>query len=151
MESSRAFCDVNRTNTFGQGQDSSYANVVKDKVDEGLNKERVSSGPAKLLIADSSFSDNRWLEKSAVGVLKSFSNVAIVKRRLMNRGLSVTARYLGGKAILWSFDSAQDCEGFISNSFFWRDLFSSMEKWLVVQCFDEKPTWFNFIDVALDF
>ncbi|KAK4857194.1 hypothetical protein QYF36_025541 [Acer negundo] len=134
-----------------KGQSSSYADVLKDKADERITSERVSSDSYELLLTDILFSDGCWLERSAVGVLKSFSNIAIVKKRLMNRGFSFTAKYLGGGAILWSFDSIQDCESFISNSFLFRDLFSSMEKWSAVRCFDKKPIWFNFIGVALDF
>ncbi|KAK0602402.1 hypothetical protein LWI29_033024 [Acer saccharum] len=105
----------------------------------------------ELLISECSLSNPLWLKKSAVGMLKSFANVSKVKRRLLNRGFSFSAKYLGGRAILWSFESTQDCEGFIKNSFFWRDLFISMEKWSAVRSFDEKPTWFNFAGVALDF
>ncbi|KAK0581163.1 hypothetical protein LWI29_010799 [Acer saccharum] len=135
-----------------KGQSSSYADALKDKVDERITSDRVSSDSSELLITDSLLFDGCWLEKSAMGVLKSFSNIAIVKKRLINIGFSCITKYLWGGAILWSFDSIQDCEGFISNSFFFlRDLFSSMEKWSAVRYFDKRPIWFNFTGVALDF
>ncbi|KAK1582776.1 hypothetical protein Q3G72_018150 [Acer saccharum] len=70
-----------------------------------------------------------WLSKSAVGTLKQFESVESVNQKLEARGFNFSSTFMGGKQIVWSFESTCDRDGFISNSFFWRDCFSSMEAW----------------------
>ncbi|KAK1559102.1 hypothetical protein Q3G72_010727 [Acer saccharum] len=73
--------------------------------------------------------DEEWLSTTAVGVLKNFGNLEKVNRKLEDRGINFSSAYMGGKQIAWSFDSSCDRDGFVSNSFFWRDCFSSMDIW----------------------
>ncbi|KAK3188253.1 hypothetical protein Dsin_027814 [Dipteronia sinensis] len=143
--------DDKKVSLEGKGHRGSYADVLKEKSEVRGVREGDHMEMLKLVITGSSFSDSRWLENSAMGVMMGFTNVSRVKRRLFNRGFSFTTKYLGGRAILWSFNSSQDCEGFISNSFFWNDMFSSVQKWSGVRSFDDKPVWFNFTGVALDY
>ncbi|KAK3206449.1 hypothetical protein Dsin_020495 [Dipteronia sinensis] len=103
------------------------------------------------MIKDTVVSDAMWLDKSVVGVMKKFSNFTKVTERPISRGFSFRARFLGGRAILWSFRSSHECEGFIRNRFFWEDLFSSMEKWSMVRSYNEKPYWFNILGIPLNY
>ncbi|KAK0576403.1 hypothetical protein LWI29_016889 [Acer saccharum] len=68
-----------------------------------------------------------WLFKSALGVLKQFSDLSTVNQRLLSRDFSFSSHFLGDKRIVWQFDSETDCIGFIKNRFFWDDCFMSME------------------------
>ncbi|KAK3227619.1 hypothetical protein Dsin_007481 [Dipteronia sinensis] len=130
---------------------SSYMDVLKAESNAREEGREASSGSSELVLTNSAVSDKQWLHYSAIGVLRSFSNVSKVRRRLLNRGFSFSAKFLGGRAILWSFESSHECEGFIRNSFFWKDMFCSMEKWSEVRSFEDKPCWFSLIGIALDY
>ncbi|KAK2639940.1 hypothetical protein Ddye_027735 [Dipteronia dyeriana] len=136
---------------FEKGQCWLYADVMKANTDKEGAMENINAKTVELVVTESLVSEGLWFHNSVVGVMRSFNNITRVKKRLWNRGFSFTAKFLGGKAILWSFESIQECEGFIRNSFFWKDLFLSMEKWSVVYSFDQKPVWFNFTGIALDY
>ncbi|KAK2639074.1 hypothetical protein Ddye_026869 [Dipteronia dyeriana] len=137
--------------SFEKGQGGSYADVVKVNTDEKGITEEIYAKTVELVVTESVISNGLSFQNSVVGVMRNFGNITRVKKRLWNRGFSFTTKFLGGKAILWSFESIQECEGFIRNNFFWKDLFLSMEKWSVVRSFDQKPVWFNFTGVALDY
>ena len=63
------------------------------------------------------------LSRCAIGVLKDFSFVSSVNRRLINIDFSFSFLYLGDKSVLWCFNSKVDKEGFIKIRFFWDDCF----------------------------
>ncbi|KAK3218944.1 hypothetical protein Dsin_012914 [Dipteronia sinensis] len=98
---------------------------------------------------DGSKLEANWLSKCAVGVLKGFDNVSSVNYRLINRGVSFSASYLGDKFILWKFESEDDCLDFINNRFYWDDCFSLMEKWWFSLIARARPVWINFSGVPL--
>ncbi|KAK3199284.1 hypothetical protein Dsin_022699 [Dipteronia sinensis] len=95
--------------------------------------------------------DRRWLEKSAIGVLREFFSVSRVNKRLSDRGFRFTTRYVGRKAILWDFESVFESEGFINNRFFWDDSFISMEKWTKSLVTQPMPVWVNVSGILLNF
>ncbi|KAK0599458.1 hypothetical protein LWI29_005471 [Acer saccharum] len=70
-----------------------------------------------------------WLTRSAVGFLRDFSDVNSVNLKLEARGFTFTSTYLGGKCVVWTFESELDRDGFIRNRFFWSDSFISMSLW----------------------
>ena len=59
-----------------------------------------------------------WLARSFIGVLKEFSSVNKVSRRLISRDYSFSSSYLGDENILWCFESELEMEGFLKNRFF---------------------------------
>ncbi|KAK3199603.1 hypothetical protein Dsin_023018 [Dipteronia sinensis] len=132
-------------------KNSSYMDVLKVGSNAREDGGEASSGSSELVITNTGVADKQWLYNSAIGVLRSFSNVSKVRRRLLSRGFSFSARFLGGRAILWSFESIHECEGFIRNSFFWKDMFCSMEKWSEVRNFEDMPCWFSLTGIALDY
>ncbi|KAK3220266.1 hypothetical protein Dsin_014236 [Dipteronia sinensis] len=85
---------------FNERKEWSYADVLKVKLEERVVREKVSTDTQELVITESWLSDGLWLENSAVGVMRVFSNVSRVKRRLLKRGFSSSTKFLGGKAIL---------------------------------------------------
>ncbi|TXG68977.1 hypothetical protein EZV62_003912 [Acer yangbiense] len=105
-------------------QGKSYADAIRagSPVKTGVSREMVISW-------DGGYEEEEWLAKSAVGVLKKFGSLEVVNQKLMDRGYTVSSTYIGGKHILWSFESSFDRDGFVSNSFFWRECFSSMKAW----------------------
>ncbi|KAK3199925.1 hypothetical protein Dsin_023340 [Dipteronia sinensis] len=133
----------------------SYAEVVKD---DWWKMEAGNAGTSKIvqeelasLLLDGKVSERKWLERSAVGVLIDFSNIVRVQQRLHDRGFVFTSRYMGGKAILWSFESELDREGFIRNSFFWKDTFISMEKWSEKLAWQVRPVWISISGFPLNY
>ena len=93
--------------------------------------------------------DSKWLDRCAIWVLKKFSSVSKVNERLIDRGYCFTSRYMGGKAILWCFESVEDGEGFINKSFFWNDTFASMDFWSKPIESQGSPVWVKFAGVPL--
>ncbi|KAK3206426.1 hypothetical protein Dsin_020472 [Dipteronia sinensis] len=87
--------------------------------------------------------DSRWLDRCAVGVLKTFSSVDRVNKRLRDRGFSFTSKYLGGKLMLWSFETEHESEGFVRSNFFWEDTFISMEKGYSSLAYRTRLVWAN--------
>ncbi|KAK3219656.1 hypothetical protein Dsin_013626 [Dipteronia sinensis] len=98
---------------------------------------------------DGSKTEVRWLEKCAVGVLRSFDDVSSVNDRLTNEGLSFSSSYLGDKYVLWEFDSEKECCEFINNRFLWDDRFSIMEKWSSSITMKADMRWIKFMGVPL--
>ncbi|KAK3218050.1 hypothetical protein Dsin_012020 [Dipteronia sinensis] len=90
-----------------------------------------------------------WLPTCAIGVLKKFSSVSSVCRRLTNRGFSFSTSYLGNKNILWCFESEIEKEGFMSNKFFWEDCFTSMSRWTDSWTTSRKLVWINVYGTPL--
>ncbi|KAK3210477.1 hypothetical protein Dsin_015183 [Dipteronia sinensis] len=133
----------------------SFAEVVKDyrwkpcdwkkEIIEELNKEQLS------MTIDRKVSEHKWLEMCDIGVLKDFASVLRVFKRLSDRGLRFSSKYLGGKVILWSFESVNETKGFINNCFFWEDTFRSMEKWSERIQMQPKPIWINVAGLPLNY
>ncbi|KAK1573093.1 hypothetical protein Q3G72_026742 [Acer saccharum] len=70
-----------------------------------------------------------WLSRSAIGVLRSFSSMEGVNQKLEDRGFGFTSTILGGKDIIWTFETSCDRDGFVNNSFFWKECYSTMKAW----------------------
>ncbi|KAK3219252.1 hypothetical protein Dsin_013222 [Dipteronia sinensis] len=81
------------------------------------------------LFWDGSKSEDEWLTKCAIGILKGFADVSSVNYRLNNKGTYFSSSYVGDKYVLWEFDSKGECNFFIKHRFMWDDCFSMMEKW----------------------
>lgn len=108
--------------------DRSFVEGVKDFRGMEERREEYLSEEEETLYLDRNIADNKWLNSCAIGVLKVFSNVSKVKRRLIERGFRFKIKYLGGKSVLWDFESICETEGFIKSRLFWEDTFCSMEK-----------------------
>ncbi|KAK1567521.1 hypothetical protein Q3G72_013153 [Acer saccharum] len=70
-----------------------------------------------------------WSSRSAIGVLRNFSPIEMVNQKLEDRGFVFSSTVMGGKNIIWTFENPCDRDGFVNNSFFWRECFSSMKAW----------------------
>ncbi|KAK4847020.1 hypothetical protein QYF36_024408 [Acer negundo] len=77
----------------------------------------------------------KWLGRTRK--LKDFTNVFQVNKQLEERGIEFSSTYLGGKDIVWTFESSYDRDGFINNGFLWRNCFISMHEW--------RESWLNTI------
>ncbi|KAK3220537.1 hypothetical protein Dsin_014507 [Dipteronia sinensis] len=99
----------------------SYAEVLKDNLTGNVQGKGSRWALTEFMIKDTVVSDARWLEKTVVGVMKKFANFTKVTERLISRGFSFTARFLGSRAILWSFS------------------------------YNEKPYWFNISRIPLNY
>ncbi|KAK3199334.1 hypothetical protein Dsin_022749 [Dipteronia sinensis] len=95
------------------------------------------------------YEDSEWLSKCAVGVLNQFSSISSVNERLDVRDFRFSSIYLGGRRILWCFETKSECEGFIRNSFFWKDCFLSMERWSDSFINNVRVAWVNCWGVPL--
>ncbi|KAK3205634.1 hypothetical protein Dsin_019680 [Dipteronia sinensis] len=93
--------------------------------------------------------ENVWIDRCAVGVLKSFSNISSVNRKLIDRGLRFSSTYFGDKCIIWEFETVADCEGFILNSSYWVDCFSSMLRWTDLAVPKSRLVWVNCVGIPL--
>ncbi|KAK3206392.1 hypothetical protein Dsin_020438 [Dipteronia sinensis] len=91
--------------------------------------------------------ESKWLDICAIGRLKELSNVSAVNKRLMDRGFRFTTSYMGGKSVLWSFESVYEKEGFIKN-IFW-DTFMVMEEGSVTLENQPKPVWISIARLPL--
>ena len=76
-----------------------------------------------------------WLSRSAMGVLKYFGSVDPVNKKLEDRGFLFSTSFMGGKSIVWTFESSYERDGFVKNSFFsgesvsspWKNVVSNQE------------------------
>ncbi|KAK3229528.1 hypothetical protein Dsin_001409 [Dipteronia sinensis] len=95
-----------RLNQFSKLEKRSFTEVVggnhKCLKDEGGGEEEEKVITMSL---DGLKSEKEWLERCAVGVLKSFSNISKVNQRLDSIGFVYSTKYLGDKSILWIFET----------------------------------------------
>ncbi|KAK1551224.1 hypothetical protein Q3G72_032272 [Acer saccharum] len=99
----------------------SFAEVVPRKKWDTEERRKKERGNWIRLIVNRNSSDLRWLNRSVIG----------------------------GKLVLWSFESEYESEGFIRNYFFWNDTFIRMEKWSENTKKQRKPSWVNIIGLPL--
>ncbi|KAK1556451.1 hypothetical protein Q3G72_005195 [Acer saccharum] len=90
-----------------------------------------------------------WLSRSAVGELETFSNVNSVNQKLEARGFIFSSSFLGGKRIVWTFESELDRDGFLYNRFFWKDSFLNMSKWRDSMLSSSRLRWVDAYGVPL--
>ncbi|KAK1591760.1 hypothetical protein Q3G72_013164 [Acer saccharum] len=64
---------------------------------------------------DSEIELEDWLSCNAIGKLKDFTSVFQVNKNLEDKGLGFSSSYMGGKNVVWTFDSTYDRDGFINN------------------------------------
>lgn len=81
--------------------------------------------------------------------MKDFNDLHATNSKLRDRGYMFSSTFLGGKSIAWSFDSELEKDGFIRNSFFWRDNFSSMSKWRDTPTSSDRLRWVEVFGVPL--
>ncbi|KAK0576328.1 hypothetical protein LWI29_015504 [Acer saccharum] len=78
-----------------------------------------------------SFEEEEWLAKSAVGVLKDFGNLESVNKKLEDRSFMYSLTYMGGKHIMWSFESSYERDGFLGSKVgevLWIDVKTEFKK-----------------------
>ncbi|KAK1584135.1 hypothetical protein Q3G72_030116 [Acer saccharum] len=102
----------------------SYAEATR-----AANPIKVEANRGMVMSWYGSDEEEEWLAKSAVGALKEFGSLDAVNQKLEDRGFIFSSTYIGGKHVLWSFESSFERDGFVSNSFFRRESFSSMKSW----------------------
>ena len=100
----------------------SYAEVVdgyKQKVQGRVMRDNNVVRDDKVMVMswDGSKYEDGWIERCEVGILKDFSSIQSVNKRLCNRDFSFSSRYLGDKSIVWEFESEIERDGFIKNRF----------------------------------
>ncbi|KAK2662820.1 hypothetical protein Ddye_001394 [Dipteronia dyeriana] len=95
--------------------------------------------------------DQVWIKRCAVGILKQFSNVSSVNKRLRCRGFKFISAYIGDKSILWCLDSESEKERFMRNRFFWDGRFSSVVNWLDSIIPHARAAWIDINGVPLCF
>ncbi|KAK1558280.1 hypothetical protein Q3G72_000670 [Acer saccharum] len=124
----------------------SYADVVKAsklKVGESDSDHAKSSISVSWNISEE---EDDWFSRSAVRVLKEFLSIESVNQKL---GFPFTSAYMKGKSIDWTFESNCDRDGFIRNSFFWKDVFLSMSKCGGVVAPRKSLKWIDVFGVLL--
>ncbi|KAI9180216.1 hypothetical protein LWI28_002421 [Acer negundo] len=89
------------------------------------------------------------LARSAIKVLRDFFDVNLVELKLEARCFAFTSTYLGGKSVVWTFESEMDKDGFIRNRFFWSDNFISMSIWSESSVSLDRPRWLEVYNVPL--
>ncbi|KAK0600843.1 hypothetical protein LWI29_018888 [Acer saccharum] len=90
-----------------------------------------------------------WLSRSAIGKLKEFSSLIQVNKNLEDRGINFSSSYMGGKNVVWTFESCYDRVGFINNGFLWRNCFASMIEWKESWSNSTKLKWIDIYGVPL--
>ncbi|KAK1582597.1 hypothetical protein Q3G72_016627 [Acer saccharum] len=96
----------------------SYAEVVKgSRVTSKVADENGKGRPITMSWTRQPDNEER-LSRCDVGVLKEFSSVFSVNKRLVDRDYSYSSSYLGDKNILWCFGTTLEKEGFLKNIFF---------------------------------
>ncbi|KAK3218697.1 hypothetical protein Dsin_012667 [Dipteronia sinensis] len=95
--------------------------------------------------------DQVWIKRCAVGILKHFSDVSSVNKRLRCRGFKFTSAYIVDKSILWCFDSKSEKDGFKRSQFFWDDHFSSVVNWSDSIIPQAKVAWIDIKGVPMCF
>lgn len=114
-------------------------------------KEVHSKEDGATLFLDRNISDRKWLETCAIGEIKNLAKIRRVKERLDDRGFAFKTRYLGGRSILWGFESVVEREGFTRSRFFWEDAFVSMKKWSETMDTQSILVWANISGIPLNF
>ncbi|KAI9187277.1 hypothetical protein LWI28_026261 [Acer negundo] len=112
------FGESARSNYWSENR--SYVEVVKEAKPR---VNMVSSVQERNLFLSWNVSEDEeeWLSKSTVGVLKDFSNMEVVNQKIEERGFRFSSSFLGGKSIVWTFESKYDIDGFIKNAFFFGE------------------------------
>ncbi|KAK1572422.1 hypothetical protein Q3G72_032449 [Acer saccharum] len=136
----------------GNGRLRTFTEVVSGGGPGGFSGAKVDAEESinvKEANWDGARDDASWLSKCAVGTLMRFDKVSKVNQHLANRGITFNSLYIGEKFILWRFNSEQDCEFFIKNSFIWEDSFLSMEQWSSSMVASSRLAWINIMGVPL--
>ncbi|KAK3223404.1 hypothetical protein Dsin_010429 [Dipteronia sinensis] len=123
----------------------SFAKVVRRTQKVNVNKG--SEEKVEEVKWDVGMKDERWLKFCAVGVLKVFSDMSPVIKRLGN--ITTSTFYLGDKNILWLFQSIKDREVFVRNRFLWEDCFSSVGGWSMAVTPQSRMSWVEFRGIPL--
>ncbi|KAK0591464.1 hypothetical protein LWI29_002331 [Acer saccharum] len=136
-----------------------YGNVSSDnrsfaEVVEGRKKGMVANrGSEGGNICSMNWKDKQesfdWLDRCAVGVLRNFSSMASVNRKLTNRGFCFSSAYLGDKCVVWEFESRIDYDDFIRNHYIWKECFSLMVHWTDSVIPKSRLVWLNCVGISL--
>ncbi|KAK0601695.1 hypothetical protein LWI29_026571 [Acer saccharum] len=95
----------------------SYAEAVKedDHRKTEVKKDLIEPEKGITMTWTGSYQVEEWLSRSAVGVLKFFGSVEVVNKMLDDRGFVFSSTFLGGKNIVWTFQTQCERDGFINN------------------------------------
>ncbi|KAK1565052.1 hypothetical protein Q3G72_017703 [Acer saccharum] len=129
----------------------SFVEVVKD---DGLRSLRTEGGQGGKSISmtwsgDLEVDTEDWISRSAFGKLREFASVEMVNKNLEDRGIVYSAAYMGGKYVVWTFESSFDRDGFINNGFLWRKCFSTMSEGRATWNNCSKLIWVDIYGVPL--
>ncbi|KAK1582530.1 hypothetical protein Q3G72_015984 [Acer saccharum] len=131
----------------------SYAEVVKEADSGKYAKEEGMEEPVRNITMSwkGSFEVEEWLSRSVVGVLKNFNSIKGVNQKLDDRGFLYTSTFMGGKNIVWTFQSQCERDSFINNRFLWEQCFFSMKEWKEQSQVQElkKISWVEVYGVPL--
>ncbi|KAK1592563.1 hypothetical protein Q3G72_027004 [Acer saccharum] len=145
----REFRKVHREELSNQ-ENRSFAEVARKDNHESTKFRVERTDHVPVMSWFGSRADEEWLLRSAVGELIEFKNVELVNSKLETRGFTFSSTYLGGKSIIWTFESECDRDGFIKNAFFWRDCFSSVDCWKYSKPGATRMFWIEAYDVPAD-
>ncbi|KAK1580906.1 hypothetical protein Q3G72_001236 [Acer saccharum] len=127
-----------------------YVEVAKRNVPRNEVSKAVRNDQTHIMTWFGSKVEEEWLMRSTVGELKEFSNIELVNKKLETRGFIYSSVYLGGKSVMWTFESNCKREGFIRNGLFWRECFSSMTCWKFSPVGSSRLIWVDVYGVSID-
>ncbi|KAK1561161.1 hypothetical protein Q3G72_035079 [Acer saccharum] len=135
---------------FREQNNRSFAEAVRKNMNGNAETRVLHSDIAHSMSWFGSVENEEWLMRSAVGELKVFNNIELVNKKLESRGFIFSSVYLGGKRILWTFESVCERDGFIRNGIFWRECFSSMSCWKYSPREFSRLKWMDVYGVPID-
>ncbi|KAK0603661.1 hypothetical protein LWI29_007262 [Acer saccharum] len=103
----------NHEEGFIDQNNRSFVEAIRKDKTESANGRVDHTEHASSLSWFGSRTDEEWLWRSAVGELKEFKNIEAVNSKLESKGFIFSSVYLGGKRIMWTFESDYDRDGFI--------------------------------------
>ncbi|KAK0595514.1 hypothetical protein LWI29_007411 [Acer saccharum] len=135
---------------FRENGGSSFAEVVRNVHSMKEVSESKMYQKVEVMYWDGEGNDTRWLEYSVVGVLKTFTDVSLVVKTLLDSQVFFNFYYLGDKNVIWDFRSLKDRDSFINNKVLWKDYFSSVTAWTDAITPQARLAWVEFRGIPLD-
>ncbi|KAK1548776.1 hypothetical protein Q3G72_002780 [Acer saccharum] len=135
---------------FREQNNRSFAEAVRKNMTGNTETRVLHSDLAHNMSWFGSVKNEEWLMRSAVGELKVLNNIELVNKKLESRGFIFSSVYLGGKSIMWTFESVCERDGFIRNGIFWRECFSSMSCWKYSSRDFSRLKWVDVYGVPID-
>ncbi|KAI9154420.1 hypothetical protein LWI28_026107 [Acer negundo] len=131
-------------------ESQSYAGAIKSNCNSEYERKSRQHGSLSMSWIGS-LEDCSWLTRSVVGQLREIANIDQVNRRLESRGFVFSSASMGGKGVVWTFETECEREGFINNDFIWKDCFLSMSYWNGEKSQPLSLKWKDIYDVPLNY